>query len=105
MERRSLSNHEINSALGRLAGWEIVHGKLHKEFRFRDFNEAFGFMTRIALVAENLGHHPEWSNVYGTVTVDLMTHDAGGITDYDLILAGKMDVYAFPSKRPVEPIS
>ncbi len=101
MDRRRLSDSEIKSALGRLANWELKEGKLSRKFRFRDFNEAFGFMTRVALVAENLRHHPEWSNIYGTVSVHLWTHEVQGITDYDLILAGKMDVFAEAVKRPL----
>ena len=76
------------------AGWEIVDGKLHREFRFGDFVEAFGFMSRVALVAEKSDHHPEWSNVWNRVTVDLVTHDAGGITDLDVALANTMNELA-----------
>jgi 4a-hydroxytetrahydrobiopterin dehydratase len=76
------------------AGWEIVDGKLHREFRFGDFVEAFGFMSRVALVAEKSDHHPEWSNVWNRVTVDLVTHDAGGITDRDVALANTMNELA-----------
>jgi 4a-hydroxytetrahydrobiopterin dehydratase len=75
-------------------GWEVVDGKLHREFRFRDFVEAFGFMSRCALVAEKMDHHPEWSNVWNRVTVDLVTHDAGGITDLDRQLASTMNELA-----------
>jgi 4a-hydroxytetrahydrobiopterin dehydratase len=74
--------------------WSVVDGKLHKEFQFRDFNQAFGFMTRVALVAEAMDHHPEWLNVYKTVRVDLATHDAGGITELDFALAGRMETIA-----------
>ena len=103
MDRRKLSEQELASALTRMEGWTLSDAKLHREFRFRDFNEAFGFMTRVALVAESLGHPPAWTNVYGTVSVDLYSHDVGGITDHDLILAGKMDVFAralAPSLQP-----
>ena len=75
-------------------GWEIVDGKLHREFRFGDFVEAFGFMSRVALVAEKSDHHPEWSNVYKTVNVTLSTHDAGGLTQFDIKLAETMDQLA-----------
>lgn len=71
--------------------WRIVDGKLHRQFRFTDFAEAFGFMTRIALVAERMNHHPEWFNVYNQVRVDLTTHDAGGLTDLDFDLARYMN--------------
>ena len=68
-------------------GWELVAGKLHRELRFRDFVEAFGFMSRVALLAERANHHPEWSNVYRTVVIDLVSHDAGGVTERDVALA------------------
>lgn len=71
--------------------WSIIGGKLHKTFSFKNFIEAFGFMTRAAIHAEILNHHPEWSNVYRTVVVDLVTHEAGGITELDFKLAKKMD--------------
>jgi 4a-hydroxytetrahydrobiopterin dehydratase len=71
--------------------WSITGGKLHKTFSFKNFIEAFGFMTGAAIHAEKLNHHPEWSNVYRTVAVDLVTHEAGGITEIDFKLAKKMD--------------
>jgi 4a-hydroxytetrahydrobiopterin dehydratase len=70
-----------------LPKWEIKNGKLHREFVFVDFVAAFSFMTKVALHAEKTNHHPEWFNVYNRVTVDLMTHDAGGITSNDVELA------------------
>jgi 4a-hydroxytetrahydrobiopterin dehydratase len=79
--------------------WSLVDGKLHRELRFPSFIEAFGFMTRAALVAQSMDHHPEWSNVYGTVVVDLTTHSAGGITENDLELSNALDELA----GPVEP--
>ena len=82
-----LSNEQINNELKSLNGWIIKNGKLHKEFTFGDFVEAFSFMTKVALHAEKMNHHPEWFNVYNRVTVDLMTHDAGGITSNDVELA------------------
>jgi 4a-hydroxytetrahydrobiopterin dehydratase len=85
------SDADIEQALGDVPGWRIRDGKLHREFRFRNFNQAFGFMTRAALDAETLNHHPEWSNVYATVVVDLVTHSADGITELDFILAKKMN--------------
>lgn len=80
-------------ALGRLKGWSDVTGRdaIAKKFTFKDFNEAFGFMTRAALVAETMNHHPEWFNVYKTVEVTLATHDAGGVTALDVALAEAMD--------------
>jgi 4a-hydroxytetrahydrobiopterin dehydratase len=86
-----LSESEIHAALRELSGWTVSNGKLHREYKFADFVHAFGFMASSALVAEAMGHHPEWFNVYNRVTVDLTTHDAGGISAKDLELAGKMD--------------
>ena len=82
-----LSDDQIKEKLKELQGWELVNGKLHKEFQFKDFNQAFGFMTRAAMHAEKMDHHPEWFNVYNKLKVDLMTHDAGGITENDVKLA------------------
>ena len=84
------------AALGRLTGWSEVTGRdaIAKTFTFKDFNEAFGFMSRVALVAEKVDHHPEWSNVYKTVSVTLSTHDAGGLTELDIKLAEAMDKIA-----------
>lgn len=81
------------AALSRLKGWTDVPGRdaIAKKFVFKDFNEAFGFMTRAALVAEKMDHHPEWFNVYRTVEVTLATHDAGGVTERDIELAEAMD--------------
>jgi 4a-hydroxytetrahydrobiopterin dehydratase len=82
-----LSDDEIRRRLAGLPGWELVEGKLHRTFRFPSFVEAFGFMTSVALVAESKNHHPDWSNVYDRVVIDLVTHDAGGITAKDFELA------------------
>lgn len=86
-----LSDDEIARALARLDGWAVVEGKLRRTFTYRDFVAAFGFMARVALLAERSDHHPEWSNVYRTVTIDLTTHDAGGISDRDVALAEAID--------------
>jgi 4a-hydroxytetrahydrobiopterin dehydratase len=86
-----LSDSEIQSALAERPGWTVVNAKLHREFQFADFVHAFGFMTRAALAAEAMNHHPEWFNVYNRVTIDLTTHDAGGITARDFKLAAKLD--------------
>jgi 4a-hydroxytetrahydrobiopterin dehydratase len=86
-----LAASELEGELARCDGWSVVDGKLHREFRFADFNAAFGFMTRAALVAESMNHHPEWFNVYNRVRVDLTTHDAGGITRLDFELARAMN--------------
>lgn len=84
------------AALKQLSQWRDVQGRdaITRKFEFRDFNEAFGFMTRVALLAEKMDHHPEWSNVYKTVDVTLSTHDAGGVTDNDIRMARAMDLYA-----------
>jgi 4a-hydroxytetrahydrobiopterin dehydratase len=81
------------AALAKLTGWSDAKGRdaISKKFVFADFNAAFGFMTRVALVAEKLDHHPEWFNVYKTVEVTLATHDAGGVTELDVTLAQAMD--------------
>ena len=82
-----LSETEITEELKKLEGWNIIDNKLHKEFQFDSFNQAFGFMTRAAMEIEKMNHHPEWFNVYNRITVDLTTHDAGGITNNDINLA------------------
>jgi 4a-hydroxytetrahydrobiopterin dehydratase len=84
------------SALAKLGGWTSVKGRdaISKKFTFKDFSEAFGFMTRAALVAEKMDHHPEWFNVYKTVEVTLSTHDAGGVTELDVKLAQTMNKLA-----------
>ncbi|MBI5697449.1 MAG: 4a-hydroxytetrahydrobiopterin dehydratase [Thaumarchaeota archaeon] len=83
----SLTDDQLRNELKSLNGWTIQNGKLHKEITFGDFVQAFSFMTKIALHAEKMNHHPEWFNVYNRVTIDLMTHDAGGITSNDVELA------------------
>jgi len=92
--RRRLTQEEIKLALSRLAGWEVVGGKLHREYRFHDFIEAWGFMSTAALVVQQMDHHPEWFNVYHTVKIDLVTHDAGGISRRDVELAEKLEALA-----------
>ena len=82
-----LSQEQIKNELKNMLGWTVVEGKLHKEFQFDDFNQAFGFMTRAAMHIEKINHHPEWFNVYNKLIVDLTTHDAGGITENDIKLA------------------
>jgi 4a-hydroxytetrahydrobiopterin dehydratase len=86
-----LSDQEVQAQLKDLSGWELKDSKLHKAYKFKNFVEAFGFMTRGALEAEKLNHHPEWFNVYNRVVIDLTTHDAGGISDLDVALAKKFD--------------
>jgi 4a-hydroxytetrahydrobiopterin dehydratase len=87
-----LSKNDLDNALGRLKGWQVKNGKLHRALEFGDFSEAFAFMTRVAIEAEKLNHHPEWHNVYNRVTIDLVTHDIGNeISNYDVLLAQKID--------------
>jgi 4a-hydroxytetrahydrobiopterin dehydratase len=88
---KKLSGNELDEIVRNMKGWELKDEKLQKSFKFTNFVEAFGFMTRIALEAERMNHHPEWSNVYNNVTIKLSTHDAGGITDYDIKLAEIID--------------
>lgn len=82
-----LTEAELASALSQLSGWSVVNGKLHRDYRFADFIHAFGFMATAAIAIEKMNHHPEWSNVWNRVSVDLTTHDSGGITSKDLDLA------------------
>jgi 4a-hydroxytetrahydrobiopterin dehydratase len=96
MNRAPLETQAIEEALNQLnaragAPWSLAEGKLHKVFAFQDFVHAFGFMTSAALAAESMNHHPEWCNVYNRVTVNLRTHDAGGITELDFALARRLE--------------
>jgi 4a-hydroxytetrahydrobiopterin dehydratase len=91
MAAKKLSDAQIQENLEQLDGWTVEDGKLHKEFQFDNFVSAFGFMTQLALVAESLNHHPEWFNVYNRVTIDLTTHDAGGISELDFQWAKQAD--------------
>ncbi len=86
-----LTSQQIADLTTTVPAWSLVNGKLHREFRFADFVGAFGFMAQVALVAEAMGHHPEWSNVWNRVTVDLTTHDTGGLSNLDLQLAQRID--------------
>lgn len=90
MARTRLSEQEIAGELQKVPGWSVQGGRLHRVFQFADFSEAFGFLARAALAAEAMNHHPDWSNVWNRVTVDLHTHDAGGITQRDFELAARM---------------
>jgi 4a-hydroxytetrahydrobiopterin dehydratase len=96
MPATKLTADERETALAALPGWTPVDGRdaIHKRFVFRNFSAAFGFMSRCAMMAEKLDHHPEWSNVYRTVEVTLTTHDAGGLTALDIALARAMDDFA-----------
>lgn len=82
-----LTSEKISEELKNLPGWSVKDEKLHKDFEFESFNQAFGFMTRAAMEIEKMNHHPEWFNVYNKLFVDLTTHDAGGITENDVELA------------------
>ena len=94
--RSKLDEAARKSVLAQLPGWRTAEGRdaIQKTFQFKDFNAAFGFMTRAALVAEKMNHHPEWFNVWNRVDVTLSTHDAGGLTELDLKLALAMDKIA-----------
>ena len=91
---RQLTVTEVQDSLAELPGWTVADGKLHREFKFAGFVEAFGFMSSVALVAESMNHHPDWSNGYNKVVVDLVTHSLGGISTYDLALARRMQQLA-----------
>ncbi len=94
MAPEKLDDTTVHSRLGDLGDWALRDEKLYRKFSFDDFVAAFGFMARVALVAESMGHHPEWFNVYNTVEVYLTTHDAHGISELDFTLAAKMNSLA-----------
>jgi 4a-hydroxytetrahydrobiopterin dehydratase len=96
MARNRLNPSELDTAMKELDGWSKTSDReaISKSFKFKDFNAAFGFMTRIALVAEKMDHHPEWFNVYNRVEVTLATHDADGITELDIAMARTMNLFA-----------
>ena len=98
MPRALLDAEALAAALRELPGWELRDGKLRRALVFADFAEAFAFMTRVALEAERLDHHPDWSNVWNRVAIALWTHDAGGITQRDLALAQRIERAAAPFK-------
>jgi 4a-hydroxytetrahydrobiopterin dehydratase len=91
MPAKKLTDSEVQKLLSKAKGWSVVNGKLHREFACKDFITAFGNMTRVALVAEAMNHHPEWFNVWNKVVIDLSTHSVSGISDYDLVLAEKIN--------------
>lgn len=86
-EYKKLTDEEVKAQLGDVEGWTVKEGKLNKTIEFATFNEAFGFMTRAAMEIEKINHHPEWSNVYNRVVINLVTHDVGGLSNYDFKLA------------------
>ena len=90
-ERQKLSEVEVRARLSEIPGWELAEGKLHKTFRFASFVQAFGFMASVALVAEAMNHHPDWTNVYNRVTIALNTHDVDGISALDFTLAKRIE--------------
>ncbi|MEB3172672.1 MAG: 4a-hydroxytetrahydrobiopterin dehydratase [Cyanobacteriota bacterium] len=91
MAAEPLSASQIAALGEELPAWSLVNGKLRRELRFADFSAAFGFMARVALAAEQLGHHPEWSNVWNKVVIELTTHDTGGLSNLDVTLAHRID--------------
>jgi 4a-hydroxytetrahydrobiopterin dehydratase len=86
-----MTDEQIAASLRSLNGWTVHEGKLHRDFQFADFIAAWGFMSRVALIAQSMDHHPDWNNVYNRVRIDLDTHDAGGITQMDFELARRID--------------
>jgi 4a-hydroxytetrahydrobiopterin dehydratase len=86
-----LNSEAIQAAIASLPGWSVMNAKLTKSFKFKDFVEAFGFMTKVAILAEKIDHHPEWFNVYNNLKIELTTHDAGGISQLDLDLAKRIN--------------
>ncbi|MCC6350022.1 MAG: 4a-hydroxytetrahydrobiopterin dehydratase [Candidatus Eisenbacteria bacterium] len=95
-----LTPEQIEQELAGLPQWRFEAGRIEREYRFRDFVEAFAFMTAAALRIQEMDHHPEWSNVYGTVRVGLVTHDAGGVSARDIELARKLEALASRWPRP-----
>lgn len=91
MAARKLDASEIYNLSEELPHWEVVGSKLRRQLEFRNFSEAFAFMTRVALLAEKLNHHPEWFNVYKRLTIELTTHDVGGLSDLDVIMARRIN--------------
>ena len=91
MPAKRLTDEEIQQRLQQVKGWSLENGKLHRAFECKDFVAAFGNMTRVALVAESMNHHPEWFNVWNKVVIDLNTHSVKGISDLDFALAEKID--------------
>ena len=100
MPAKKLTDTEISALLPKAKGWAVVNGKLHREFACKDFVTAFGNMTRVALVAEAMNHHPEWFNVWNKVAIDLNTHSVKGISDYDFVLAEKINEIFEPLPPP-----
>jgi len=91
MSKAKMTDKEVTAEISQLSDWKVVEAKLHREFKFSNFVEAFAFMTKVAIVAEKMDHHPELFNVYSRVVIDLTTHDAGGISALDIELAKKIN--------------
>ena len=91
MPAQPLSSSDLASLVTTLPNWQLVAGKLHRDLVFADFVEAFAFMTKVALIAEAMGHHPQWTNVWNRVSIDLITHDMGGLSNLDVQLAQRID--------------
>ncbi len=91
MTERRLTDAEVTTRTEEVPEWEVRDGRIRRAFAFADFSQAFGFMTRVALLAERKGHHPDWTNVWNRVEISLSTHDAGGLTRLDFELAGEID--------------
>ncbi|MBN1218382.1 MAG: 4a-hydroxytetrahydrobiopterin dehydratase [Anaerolineae bacterium] len=91
MNVEKMTTEQVRLSLAKLPGWELKEGKLHRQLKFKNFVQAWGFMTQVAILAERADHHPEWSNVYSQVTIDLTTHEAGGISQRDVELAQKIN--------------
>lgn len=94
MERRMLTKEELDSALSRLEGWELAEDRIIKRYKFGSFAEAIGWMVAVAIYADKLDHHPDWSNVYNRVSVALQTHDMKAVTTWDIALAERMEELA-----------
>ena len=92
MKAKLLDSQELIALDTELPKWKLHHSKLHREWKFQNFVEAFGFMTKVALLSEAMNHHPEWENVYGLVTIELTTHDLGGLTNLDVQLAKSINL-------------
>jgi 4a-hydroxytetrahydrobiopterin dehydratase len=91
MATKRMTEAEIAERLPKLVKWVVIGGRLHREYQFKDFTRAFGFMSSVALLAEKRDHHPDWSNAYGKVVIDLVSHSVGGITERDFELAEAID--------------
>ena len=101
MGARKLNDDEVQKLMTKLPGWKVFNGKLHRTYECRDFVTAFGNMTRVALIAESMNHHPEWFNVWNKVMIDLVTHSVKGISDLDFVLAEKIEeVFTGVSAKP-----